>query len=177
MKHQTEAPISESDIDEDDIEWVSKSQLKRDSKALQDLGKKLCAYNADQLAKVPLDDKLLDAIALAHKIANKRGALKRHFQFIGKLLRNIDVEPILQAVEAIEQADKLNKQHFKQLEYWRDRILELGDPAINEMCADKAQMDRQKLRQLWRNHNQAPTDEKKVKFARQLFKALRESFE
>ena len=102
MKHQTEAQIShKADQIEDDEDWISKSQLKRDSKDLQNLGKKLASYKPDLLAKVPLDDKMLDAIALAHKLSNKRGALKRHFQFIGKVLRSIDVEPILTAVAAI----------------------------------------------------------------------------
>ena len=168
MKQQTEASIEDHD---EDIEWVSKSQLKRDSKSLQDLGKKLSTYNAEQLAKIPLDDQLLDAIALAHKLSNKRGALKRHFQFIGKLLRGIDAEPILQAVEAMEQADQFNKQKFKQIENWRDRILEEGEPAIHNCCDEHPNMDRQKLRQLYRNFSQANED-KKSRFSRQIFKEI-----
>ena len=174
MSHQTEAPFSPaSDDEEQALEGVSKSQLKRDSKALQDLGKKLAGYNPEQLARIPLNDQLLDAIQLAHKIANKRGALKRHFQYIGKLLRNLDPTPIIQAVELIEQADNHNRQRFKRLEQWRERILTEGDPAIDQLCQDNPQMDRQKLRQLARNH-QAATEQHKVKFARQLFKELSE---
>ncbi len=176
MKPQTEAQISEDRQEiEDEHELISKSQLKRDSKALQDLGKKLSSLNAEQLAKVPLDDSLKDAIALAHKLSNKRGALKRHFQFIGKLLRSIDVEPILQAVNRIEDSDNSNKLLFKKMEYWRDRIVAEGDPAINECCEQHSDMDRQKLRQLTRNLKQAPTDDKKARFARQIFKEIQAS--
>ncbi len=173
MKPQTEAQISQqqNEID-DDQDWISKSQLKRDSKELQNLGKKLTSFSADQLTKVPLNETMKDAIELAHKLSNKRGALKRHFQFIGKVLRSIDVEPILQAVEAIEDTDNSSKLIFKKMEYWRDRIVAEGDPAINECCDQHDNMDRQKLRQLSRNLKQAQTDEKKTRFARQIFKEI-----
>ncbi len=177
MTHQTEAQISDDQNDHDDQDWVSKSQLKRDSKDLQSLGKKLAAFNPDQLARVPLNDKMLDAIALAHKLSHKRGALKRHFQFIGKILRSLDVEPIITAVEAIENTDSSNKLIFKKLEYWRDRIVAEGDPAINECCEQNENMDRQKLRQLARNHKQAPSDEKKTRFARLIFKEVQAVFD
>lgn len=173
MKQQTEAPFSDrEDNTQDDTESVSKSQIKRDSKSLQILGKKLSALNAEQIATVPLNDKLLDAIELAHKLSNKRGALKRHYQYIGKLLRCIDAEPVLQAVQTIEQADSYNKQTFKQTEYWRDRILQQGDEAIDECCQQHPNMQRQEIRQIWRNHHLAPSDEKKIRFARQLFKKI-----
>ncbi len=174
MSRQTEAPFSaDQEHTEEQVEWVSKTQLKRDSKALQDLGKKLSQFNPEQLAKIPLNDELLDAIRLAHKIANKRGALKRHYQYIGKLLRNIDAEPILLAVQALEQVDAHNRQLFKQIENWRDRILAEGDPAIQALCAEHGQMDRQKLRQLWRNH-QAGNEQQRTRIGRQLFRELRE---
>ncbi len=173
MKHQTEAQISDDqhDIDENE-DWVSKSQLKRDSKDLQNLGKKLASFSAEQLAKVPLNDKMVDAVELAQKLSNKRGALKRHFQFIGKILRSIDVEPIIAAVEAIEDTDNSSKLTFKKMEYWRDRIVAEGDPAIDECCDKHHNMDRQKLRQLCRNLKKAPSEEKKTRFARQIFKEI-----
>jgi ribosome-associated protein len=176
MKHQTEAQFSQNkDELEDDEDLISKSQLKRDSKDLQLLGKKLAALNPEQLERVPLDEKLLDAIALAHKIANKRGALKRHFQYIGKILRSIDVEPIISAVEDIEDSDNSAKLNFKKVEYWRDRILSEGEAAVNAYCDQQAQADRQKLRQLARNLKQANTEDKKTRFARQIFKEVQAS--
>lgn len=176
MKHQTKAQISGQHNGIDKYEdWISKSQLKRDSKELQSLGKKLASFSTEQLAKVPLNDKMQDAIELAHKLSNKRGALKRHFQFIGKVLRSIDVDPIISAVEAIENTDKSGKLIFKKMEYWRDRIVAEGDPAINECCEQNNNMDRQKLRQLSRNHKQAQTDAKKTRFARLIFQEIQAS--
>lgn len=177
MKPQTEAMNSDLTDDEDledlDDQWISKSQLKRDSKDLQKLGKKLVAYTPQQLSRIPLNDTLLDAIHLAHKLLNKRAALKRHFQFIGKILRSIDTDPIFNAVSVIENDDQGTKLLFKKIENWRDRILETGDLAINECCDAHAQIDRQKLRQLGRNYRQAPSEEKKTQVARQIFKELR----
>lgn len=171
MRTETEAPIEDT---AEDIDLISKSQLKRESQALQDLGKKLSHLNSEQLAKIPLDEKMKDAIALAHRLVNKRGALKRHYQYIGKILRNIDVEPIFEAVEAIENKDQHNKQLYKELEYWRERILSEGDAAINECCSKHPELERQQLRQLWRNHKSAK-DEKKAPIARHLFRELQAS--
>ena len=166
-------PVSH-DSAEHDIEHVSKSQLKRDSKALQDLGKKLCMLNADQLARIPLNNQLTDAIVLAHKLVNKRGALKRHYQYIGKLLRSIDAEPIIMAVQEIEAAQSGSVQAFKRLEQWRDRILQEGDTAIQDFCIEHEQADRQQLRQIFRNYKQARDERKQAHVARMLFRTLRE---
>ena len=65
----------ENEAEFDEIDVVSKSQLKRDSQAIQDLGKRLATLSAAQLARIPLDEPVLEAIALAHRIQNKRSAL------------------------------------------------------------------------------------------------------
>ena len=170
----TNIHINDSDIPAgtENAEYPSKSQLKRDSKALQELGKKLSRLNPDQLAQIPLNAPLEDAIALSHKLANKRGALKRHHQYIGKLLRNTDATAIIESVQAIEDAQANSVQVFKNIERWRDRILQEGDSAIQEFCSQHEFGDRQKLRQLYRNHGQA-TDDQKIRFARLLFQELR----
>ena len=176
MKPQTEAQNAEmsadSEIEDFDDQLVSKSQLKRDSKDLQKLGKQLASYNPAQLARVPLNETLLDAILLAQKLSNKRSALKRHYQFVGKILRSIDVTPILDAVAIIENDDESSKKLFKTLENWRNRILEHGETAIHECCDMHPQVDRQRLRQLNRNYRQAPSEEKKTHIARQIYKEL-----
>lgn len=175
MSNETEASIADNKNDMQDDEWISKSQLKRESEALKQLGKKLCSLNDEHLARIPLDDKLQDAIALAHKLSNKRGALKRHYQFIGKLLRATDAEPILKAVDDIEHSHSRTVQAFKSMENWRDRILEEGDAAIQEFCEKHEQAERQNLRQLYRNYQQAKDEKQQTRFARLLFKMLRDN--
>lgn len=173
MKHPSEAKFSDHENAlEDDDDWISKSQLKRESKDIQLLGKKLGTLNPEQLSRVPLPENLIDALSLAHKIAHKHGAVKRQFQYIGKLLRSMDVEPIIQAVKDFEDADNSSKALFKKMEFWRDRIVTEGETAIDECCAQYPDMDRQKLRQLSRNHKNANTDAKRTRFARQIFQEI-----
>jgi ribosome-associated protein len=162
----------ETQIEEPEI---SKSQLKRDSHALQGLGKKLAALSADQLARVPLDEPVLEAIALAHRIQNKRSALKRHYQFLGKLLRARDTDAIFAALDELHRESQQSIKLHHRAETWRDRIVAEGDDAINEFVSQWTPADRQKLRQLWRNHNNAPNDAKKIQHSRLIYKEIKRS--
>lgn len=71
--------------EDDEIIWVSKSEIKRDAEVLKKLGAELVALSKTQLERIPLDEQLLEAILLAQKI--KREGLRRQLQLIGKLLR------------------------------------------------------------------------------------------
>ncbi len=167
----------ENEAEFDEIEYVSKSQLKRESHALQDLGKRLAALPAEQLARVPLDDQLAEAIALAKRIHNKRSALKRHYQFIGKLLRARDTNPIVAALAEFDQASQQSIQLHHRAERWRDRIIEQGNDAIEALLEEIENADRQKLRQLWRNHSNAPTDARRSQHARLIYKEIKQALD
>ena len=171
MSHDPKLPD-----DDDEIILISKSQLKRESHALTDLGKELVELAQSELKKIPLDERLLEAIALAHRI-KERGGRKRQLQYIGKLLRTADVEPILAAMEGLklEHAKDNARQH--RLEQWRDRLLEEGDAALNELLAQHPDADRQRLRQLLRNAQKEQSQNKPPKSARELFKYLRDNIE
>lgn len=160
----------ETQIDEPE---TSKTQLKRDSHAIQGLGKKLAALSADQLTRIPLDEPVLEAIALAHRIQNKRSALKRHYQFLGKLLRARDTDLIFAALEELNRESHQSIQRHHRAESWRDRIVAEGDDAINEFVTQWTQTDRQKLRQLWRNYNHAASDAKKIQHSRLIYKEIK----
>jgi ribosome-associated protein len=167
----------ENEAEFDEFEPVSKTQLKRDSHAIQDLGKRLCDLSADHLARIPLDEPVLEAIALAHRIQNKRSALKRHYQFLGKLLRARDTEAILAALDAIDNENKHSIQKHHRAERWRDRIIEQGIDAIEALVAEIERADRQKLRQLWRNHQHAKTDAKRIQSSRLIYKEIKQSID
>ncbi len=167
----------ENEAEFDQIEYVSKSQLKRDSHALQDLGKRLAALPDDHLARIPLDDELREAIELARRIQNKRSALKRHYQFIGKLLRARDPDPIRAALAEIDQQSQQSIQRHHRAENWRDRILEQGADVIDALLLELPSADRQKLRQLWRNHAHANSDAKRTQNARLLYKEIKQALD
>jgi len=167
----------ENEAEFDEIEVVSKSQLKRDSHAIQDLGKRLTALSATQLARIPLDEPVLEAIALAHRIQNKRSALKRHYQFLGKLLRARDTEAIVAALHEIDNESQHSIQKHHRAERWRDRIVEQGIDAIEALIDEIERADRQKLRQLWRNYQNARSDAKRLQHSRLIYKEIKQSLD
>lgn len=80
----------------------SKSSRKREAHALQKLGEELVALRPDDLARLPLPEGLLDAIAEARRLTS-RGAAARQRQYIGKLMRDIDVEPVRAALDQLTE--------------------------------------------------------------------------
>jgi len=164
--------VTQNEADFEEIEYVSKSQLKRDSLALQALGKQLVALSNEHLARIPLDAPVLEAIELAKRIRNKRSALKRHYQYLGKLLRARDPEPIQAALAEIENEANHSIRRHHRAEHWRDRILADGNTAIDALLDETPAADRQKLRQLYRNWQKAPDDSKRTQDSRLIYKEI-----
>ena len=160
--------------DDEDLELPkSKSQLKREVNALQDMGAAIVKLGAKDLAKIPLPDKLADAINEARRL-NSHGALRRQMQYIGRLMRNIDPEPIQQALDAIRLCGQQSSARFHAVEQWRDRLISEGQPALNEFIGLNPQADRQQLRQLMLNATKEAAQEKPPKSSRNLFRLLKE---
>lgn len=161
------------DLDEAGAEEKSKSQRKRESDALQEIGEALVALSAKDLARIPMPESLASAVETARGI-RKHGAMKRQRQYIGKIMRSIDVEPVIAAYEAVLDRDRLANAHFHQLELWRDRLLEEGDPAVEALIEVYPDLDRQHLRQLLRGAQREQAQGKPPGSARNLFRYLRE---
>lgn len=159
--------------EEDESLYPSKSQLKRESHALQEMGEELVGLPATKLAKIPMPDELAEAVALARKI-KARGGLKRQLQYIGKIMRSIDAEPIVKALDEIKNAAGKNAAKFHRLEQWRDRLINEGDVALEQLLEEFPQADRQHLRQLTRNAQAEAAKNKPPKSAREIFRYLRE---
>ncbi len=169
---------NDANFDEsDDIEIVSKSQLKRESQDILKLGKKLIELNPVQLTSLNLDEPVLEAIALAHKLQNKRSALKRHILFLAKLLRARDTEAIFAAIGQFDKTSEIQIQRHHQAERWRDQILDQGLDAIESFLQEQVQADRQKLRQLWRNYQNASNETKKIQHSRLIYKSIKQTLD
>jgi ribosome-associated protein len=80
----------------------SKSAKKREYLALQKLGEELITLRESELAGLPLDEDLLLAIRDAQQIT-ARGAMRRQKQFIGKLMRHLDPEPLIIAMAKLRR--------------------------------------------------------------------------
>ena len=172
MSHDTKQPTD----DEEEIFLISKSQLKRESHALTDLGKELVELAPSKLKTIPLSDNLQEAIALTRRLKTGSGR-KRQLQYIGKILRTTDAEPIIAAMNALKLEHAHENVRLHKLEQWRDRLVEEGDSALGELLAENPDADRQHLRQLLRNAQREQKQNKPPKSARELFKYLRDNLE
>lgn len=152
---------------------ISKSQIKREAEALKLIGRQLLELNNKQLAKIPGSELLFSAIAVAHKISDKHEALRRQMQYIGKVLRNEEIELITAALEMIHNKHQQLTHASKKLELVRDDLIEQGDPKITELLAKFPLLERQKLRQLIRQANKEKKEEKPEKAAKELFAYLK----
>lgn len=167
---------NDDQYDDFDDDTVSKTSVKKECLAMQDLGVALTQLKPEDLAKIPLDGTLLSAIEESRNI-KKHGAIKRHNQFIGKLMRNADYEAILAAYESLQAAQNADVKRLHIVEMWRDRLLDSNDQeAMSEFFNACPTADRQLVRQLTKNAQTEKTKNKPPTNARKLFKLIRESF-
>ncbi|MDO8248302.1 MAG: ribosome biogenesis factor YjgA [Rhodoferax sp.] len=126
----------------------SKTQLKAEADEKQALGEALLTLRADLMARLDLPDKLLDALAQAKRITNFEGR-RRQMQFIGKLMRPLDTEPIRAAIDeqANGSADLTLALHLA--EQWRDKLI-ASDDALGQWITQYPGTDSQQLRALIR---------------------------
>ena len=162
------------DFQDDDV--VSKSQLKREASAAQQLGQDLLTLSNSDLQSMDLPETLLKALDEAKRI-KKHGALKRQFQYIGKIMRKLDIEPIREEYQRLTNHYHQDVKEFHKLENWRDRLLAEGDKALEELINEAPNADRQHLRQLIRQAAKETKLNKPPKSAREIFKYLKSLFE
>ena len=167
-----------SDIKDQDLapERVSKSQLKRDSAALQGLASELATLSRGQLESLNLSDELFDAVEHASAI-KKGGAHKRQIKYTGGLLRKMDVEPILEGLNRLKSTSVEWRKRHHRIEKWRDRLLIEGDTALTDLLTEFPSVDRQRMRQLIRGAQQQDSAGKPPTARRSLYQYLREQLE
>ena len=166
-----DVPDNEEEEDEEII-WVSKSEIKRDAEELKRLGGELVELGKNSLDKIPLDEDLRAAIELAQKI--KKEGRRRQMQLIGKMLRSRDEEPIRTALDKLKNRHNQQVALFHKLEVLRDRLVEQGDDVIPEVLNLYPDADRQQLRAMIRNAQKEKATNKPPKAYRQIFQYLRD---
>ncbi|MEX1032013.1 MAG: ribosome biogenesis factor YjgA [Cellvibrionaceae bacterium] len=156
-----------------DEEEKSKSQLKREVSALQDLGRKLTELKDEQLARFPLTDDLRLAL-LEYRRIRKNEAKRRQMQYIGKLMRSADHEGIAATFEqlAAQHRRQIKQEHLA--EAWRDKLLEGDAQQVTAFLDEYPATDRQEFRNLVRNAVQERKNNKPPTQARKLFRFVRE---
>ncbi|MDI1238814.1 MAG: ribosome biogenesis factor YjgA [Polaromonas sp.] len=136
----------------------SKTQLKAEADEKQALGEALLTLRADLMARLDLPDKLIDAIAQAKKITNFEGK-RRQMQFIGKLMRPLDTEPIRAAIDEQKNGSAQLTLALHLAEQWRDRLI-ASDDALGDWLAEHPDTDSQQLRALVRQARKDAKPEK-----------------
>ncbi|HTR00143.1 MAG TPA: ribosome biogenesis factor YjgA [Candidatus Acidoferrum sp.] len=155
----------------------NKSQLKRDSDALQALGEQLTQATPTTLAKCELPDKLLAAIEEYRRLPNAHGAQRRQLQFIGKVMRDVDEETIERIHGQLNLNVEMEKRRFHRIEQLRDALL-LGDKQqLNDVLAAYPALDAQVVGQLLRQARKEAEQNGPPAAARKLFKLLRDAVE
>lgn len=170
MARKKRDEIDWTDHDEEII-WVSKSEIKRDAEHLKKLGENLIALNSTNLDKIPLEDNIREAIHLAQRL--KMEARRRQIQYIGKLLRHIDPEPIQEALDKVENRHNQQLALLQKLELIREQLLEDGDNTLNELMIEYPILDRQHLRNLIRMAQKERESNKPPKNYREIFQYLK----
>jgi ribosome-associated protein len=155
-------------------EEVSKTRRKKEMLALQDLGKKLTQAPNNLLDKCKLPETLLHAINEYKRLPNKHGARKRQLQFIGKVMRNVDVEWIKSVMDEDGQQALMEKSRFQRLEKIREQLLSDDQSALNELIKQCPDLDIQHIRQLIRLAGKEAQENKPPVAYRKLFAYLRE---
>ncbi|KGK09372.1 ribosome biogenesis factor YjgA [Vibrio navarrensis] len=157
---------------EEEIIIVSKSEMKRDMDELQKLGEELVELKPSVLAKFPISEDLLEAIKDAQRFKNE--ARRRQLQYIGKVMRQEDPEPIQAALDKLRNKHSQNTAVLHKLETLRDRVIAEGDSAIDEVVELYPAADRQRLRQLARTALKEKQNNKPPKAFREIFQVLKQ---
>lgn len=156
-------------------EKPSKSAVKRAMHELQTLGVELVALSFDQLKKIDLPEELFEAVRDAQRFTQHE-AHRRQLQYIGRLMRNVDVAPIRAALDEIKGVSAAANARLHAVERLRARFL-ADEKVIEEIAAAHPAADLQRLRQLRRNALKEQEAGKPPRAFRELFRVLREVHE
>lgn len=149
----------------------SKSQLKRESTALQELGEALVALPPERLAAIDLPEPLRDAVQEAQRIS-KFGALRRQLQYVGRLMREVDPAPIRATLDALAGHSRAHSAWLHRLERMRERLVN-ADDGWDDLLSACPGADLQHLRQLARNARAERAEGRPPRAFRELFRELR----
>ena len=155
-------------MQEDD--FISKTRRKREARNLQDVGAALVELSEEQLERLGLPERLFDAV-LACKGITKHEARRRQIQYIGRIMRDVDSEPIAEQLRAIESPSRRETALLHVAEKWRQDFLD-DDEAIARFAREFPEADLDHLRNLVRGAQEEKRASKPPKKFRELFHAV-----
>ena len=160
---------------EQEYERPSKSEMKRQVNALQELGAALIAEPRDRVKRVPMPEDVRDAILECQLITNHEGR-RRQLQYVGKKMRTLDeaeVAAIQQAIDSWKGLSKADTNAMHALERRREKLL-ADDKVLTTLLAENPELDAQHLRTLIRNARKEQAESKPPKAYREIFQILKQ---
>ena len=169
-------PDAELEFDPDEVyRGPSKSHVKREVEALQELGEILVKLPDAQFKRIELPEELRDAVALCRKIT-QNSALRRQRQYIGKLMRSVDPAPIQAQIDVFNGASAIENAKLHQAEKWREKLI-ADNEALTLFLDAHPGVDATQLRQLIRNARTEAERNKPPRAFREIFQVVRAALE
>ena len=154
---------------------ISKTKRKQQMHELQDIGEELVDLSKEALNKIPMSEDLLDAIK-EYKRLSAHEARRRQMQFIGKIMRKEDIEPIREKLEQIRGSSTAATALLHRIERYRNDMI-AKDEIITQFLADYPHASAQELRTLVRNTRKEAEQAKPPKSFRELFQYIKSVLE
>ncbi|MBP8194392.1 MAG: DUF615 domain-containing protein [Azonexus sp.] len=150
----------------------SKTKQKEVMHELRDLGAELVELSVGQLKRINVPENIFDAVRECQKIT-AHGARRRQIQYLGKLMRSVDDEPIRAGLALLRGESSAETARLHRLERLRVRLLE-DEAVLTEIAAQWPGVDLQHLRTLRRNALKEKENNKPPKNFRAIFQILQE---
>ena len=158
------------DLDKDSV--VSKTELKKDSKKIQQFGRKISELTINNIKAFKFPINIYEA-TIDLKNLKSNSAKKRQVQYLGKLLREIDLTDAFIVMKQLKVSSQKEIQRNNIIESWRDKLL-TNTESITEFVDKYPKIDRQSLRQTISNAQKEKKDNKPPKHSKQLFKLIKD---
>ncbi|MFQ3368151.1 MAG: ribosome-associated protein [Methylophilaceae bacterium] len=158
------------DLDKDSV--TSKTELKKDSKKIQQFGRKISELTINNIEAFKFPLNIYEA-TIDLKNLKSNSAKKRQVQYLGKLLREIDLTDAFIIMKQLKVSSQKEIQRNNIIEGWRNKLLN-NNNSITEFVDEYPEIDRQSLRQTISNAQKEKIKNKPPKYSRQLFKLIKD---
>jgi ribosome-associated protein len=152
----------------------SKTQLKKEADDVQTLGVEIAQLPKQKITSLSLPDDAKEAIIFYQHI-KKNSAKRRQAQYIGKILRGLDLSQVNEELNVIKNISKLRIKLEHEAERWREKLI--TSPAALDEFINQYQPDVSNLNQTISNARKESLAEKKSKNYRNLYRLILESIQ
>ena len=163
-----------ADQDDNGYDRPSKSQLKREMEALQELGQALVELPKDALKRMPMTEDLADAVHECRRITDHEGK-RRQLQYVGRMMRGLTEAEVAALRTKLDEHRGVNKAATARL-HWIERTREkllANDDALTEFIRQHPAADPQEGRTLIRNARREQEQSKPPRYFRELFQWIK----